>query len=216
MKKVKVGLLFLMATVFMLILAVCVQTGATEAGSTRGNGDNAGDFPHRPAVLYSMEDKLKYPPPDNLSTPLPESEIARIVFSKAWLLQNDEDAKPDVVKITFPTTWVDEKYLLSSTVPPVGGQIKEISADEPIVMLSLPKEMLKSFDINQDPDIITISYPADKLEFYKNIAALALNKKHTGAGEVINEDSSLPKPSISTDDFYSERAWYFRNPAFTA
>jgi|Deesub1362B_J571_1020462.scaffolds.fasta_scaffold05714_3 hypothetical protein len=85
--------------------------------------------------------------PTETSPPLPESELTHIPFPKTWLLENDADENPDLVKVTFPASWIDNS--------------PEVSSDEPIVLLRVPKKMLRLDDLNEDPELITIQYPKD-------------------------------------------------------
>ncbi|MCK9357409.1 MAG: hypothetical protein M0R22_09755, partial [Dehalococcoidia bacterium] len=77
------------------------------------------------------------------STPLPESEMTRITFSRKWLLENDQDPGESYVKITFPESWLRE--------PP------HIPEDE-AVEVRIPTLWLKHNNESDNPDEITASF----------------------------------------------------------
>ena len=81
--------------------------------------------------------------PFTSSTPLPESEMTRITFSRKWLLENDQDPGESYVKITFPESWLRE--------PP------HIPEDE-AVEVRIPTLWLKHNNESDNPDEITASF----------------------------------------------------------
>lgn len=136
---------------------------------------------------------------------------AQIIVSQAWLLQNDEDARPDIVKITFPANWLNKT---------------EVSGKEPIVLLRIPKKMLELDDINVDPNILTISYPVNMFEFHTNVTVMNESRARLEQVAASTNEKSLPsQPSVSnlvsTEPTgvqaidYQERAWYYRNSGYT-
>ena len=172
------------------------------AQDTRDNGDNAGGLPPRPTFLSSVGDpRYAYKFRDNIhpTPPVPECEMARIVFSEAWLSQNDEDPMPDVAEITFPAAWINEN---------------RAGADEPVVVLSVPKVILRAINTSEDPDMITISCRMSWFGSYENIAAMNENKPSVGRSE--NENPPLPEPSVSTQQSvsYQERIWYGQDASY--
>jgi len=97
------------------------------------------------------EDRLTGPTtpiPDNpnppSSTPLPESEMTRIIFSRQWLLENDQDPGERYVKITFPESWLRE--------PP------NIPEGDEAVELRIPALWLAHNNESDNPDEITASF----------------------------------------------------------
>ncbi|MDW7726715.1 MAG: hypothetical protein SCH70_06300 [Candidatus Methanoperedens sp.] len=164
----------------------------------------------------SINDKLSYEEELRLiknytpTPPMPDSDIARIVVPEAWLLPNDEDARIDIVKITFPVDWLNKT---------------QVSDNEPIVLLRIPKKMLGLDDTNEDPNRITISYPVDMFEFYTNITAMSKGRVSSEkVATSTNGKSSLSQLSgnltgaepISIQGIdYQERANYQRNSGYT-
>lgn len=98
-----------------------------------------------------------------LTPPAEPPEMARIVFSEAWLSQNDEDPMPDIAEITFPAAWINENR---------AGIEARVGADEPVVVLSVPKVILRAINTSEDPDMITISCRMSWFGSYENIAAM--------------------------------------------
>ncbi len=84
--------------------------------------------------------------PPMTSEPLPESELTRITFSKKWLLENDVEPDHATVKITFPSSWLEEP-------PPV-------AADDESIELTVPTDMLNAHNESANPNEITVSFPA--------------------------------------------------------
>jgi hypothetical protein len=96
-----------------------------------------------------------YTPP----SPIPESEMARIIFSKTWFMQNDEDPRTSHVRLTFPVTWLEKP---------------SVSDNEPIILLRMPKSALELNDINSDPEMLTVSYTAERFKEFPNMTAASL------------------------------------------
>lgn len=94
-----------------------------------------------------------YTPP----TPIPESEMAHVIFSRTLFIRNDEDPQPDIVQLTFPRKWLDK--------PEVGG-------DEPVILLRVPKRLLELNNINPDPEKITLNLRADRFREFSNVTAI--------------------------------------------
>ncbi|MFA6331312.1 MAG: hypothetical protein WCX22_00020 [Methanoregula sp.] len=110
---------------------------------------------NKDALTYEEMQRLmkNYTPP----TPVPESEMARIIFSKSWFTQNDKDPRADRVQLTFPVAWLDN--------PPVTG-------DEAVVLLRVPKRVLELDNRNPDPGMITVSYPDMYFKEFPNRSAM--------------------------------------------
>jgi hypothetical protein len=83
--------------------------------------------------------------PSEPSTPVPESEMARITFSLEWLMENDVAPDDDTVTITFPASWLRE--------PP------EIPEEDETVELAVPMRLLMDHNESDDPDEITVTFP---------------------------------------------------------
>ena len=132
--------------------------------------------------------------PTKSSLPLPESELTHIAFPKRWLLENDEDESPDLIKITFPASWVDD--------PP------KVDTSEQVVLLRVPKEMLKLDDSNEDPRLITIHYPAEWFRFHSD-SEESNRAVETYSLEHVNRSPSQRSIGIQAIE-YQERVW-FRN-----
>ncbi len=146
------------------------------------------------------------------STPsLPESAIAQIILSKAWFLQNDEDARSEVVQITIPTNWLDKT---------------PVNENESIVLLRIPKRMLELDNINVDPSQITVSYPVDMFKFYSNIDEMKIAEMNREKRILITNDQlSTTSPSVSDPVILKSdvnraidrqvRAWHQRNTGYS-
>ena len=94
------------------------------------------------AHSFSYADFQPGPP----STPLPQSEITRIVFSREWLIVNDADPDPGTVDVTFPASWLEE--------PP------DIPESEESVELAVPTRLLMDHNTSDNPDEITVTFPS--------------------------------------------------------
>ena len=108
-------------------------------------------------ISYEEMKRLEknYTPP----SPIPESEMARIIFSKTWFMQHDEDPRTSHVRLTFPVTWLDK--------PPV-------SDNEPVILLRVPKSALELNDVNPDPEMLNVSYTAERFKEFPNMTAVNL------------------------------------------
>jgi hypothetical protein len=93
------------------------------------------------AQSFSFEHFQPGPP----STPLPQSEMIRITFSRTWLLENDVEPDEGTVTITFPESWLRE--------PP------EIPDGEETVELAVPTRLLMDHNMSDNPDEITVTFP---------------------------------------------------------
>jgi len=80
------------------------------------------------------------------STPVPESEMTRITFSRDWLLENDHSAGEGTVTITFPASWLEE--------PPVIPERQET------IELVVPTRLLMDHNMSDNPDEIAVTFPA--------------------------------------------------------
>jgi hypothetical protein len=109
----------------------------------------AGDVQFIEIHAGSYDSETFFRPPMT-STPLPESELTRITFSKKWLLGNDIEPDPATVKITFPSSWLEEP-------PPVGED------DEPVT-LTVPTDMLNAHNESVNPGEITVVFPVSYFE----------------------------------------------------
>ncbi|MDW7774761.1 MAG: outer membrane lipoprotein carrier protein LolA [Methanosarcinales archaeon] len=104
-----------------------------------------------------------------LSTPSNESELISFVFPEAWLLENDENEDPEIINLSFPSSQLnnlliyDEEY--SEYLTP-----EDITDNEKVVLLKMPKTMFKFF--NKDPDTVAINFPIEKFESYPNISEM--------------------------------------------
>lgn len=130
--------------------------------------------------------------PDNIpdTPPVPESEIAEIIFSEKWLSENNKSDSPVSFNITFPTKWLDESPKLSK----IG---------EPVVKLRAPKEKIYFSDENPDPDVIKISFPSECFYPDKDDNGDIPETEET-------EDSIdwLNKSRGIETDLYQERRWF--------
>lgn len=160
----------------------------------------------QPAAASLPELPTPVPPekmPRNLTPPLPESELTHIVIPASWLLEKDEDERPDVVRITFPVSWINK--------PPNF----EIDDNESIAYLRCPKELLKVMDTNEDPNLITVSLPLDMhiLMIFSNVSEFRSSLLDwTNASGKIRNDKFKPGESEFTPEAdpveYWERIWY--------
>lgn len=181
MRAVKVGLA-------VLLVSLLVTAGVAIALETIN-----GQKEELPSFRPTISDK-KGMRPTKSSPPLPESDLTHIVFPKRWLLENDEDESPDLIKITFPASWVDS--------PP------KVDTGEQVVLLRVPKKMLKLDDSNEDPRLITIHYPAEWFRFHSDSEESNRAGK-THSLEHVNRSPSQRSIGIQAIE-YQERVW-FRN-----
>jgi hypothetical protein len=121
---------------------------------------NEGEIQKLPDFQPSINDKLSYDEEQRLikdyvpSPSVPESDMAKILFSKTWFIQNDKDPRSDLVQLTFPETWLNNPL---------------VSEGESIIMLRIPERMLELDDTNSDPELITVSYPNEMFEGFSNL-----------------------------------------------
>jgi hypothetical protein len=121
-----------------------------------------------PAFMPSIKDKISYAEMKRLEKdyvppePIPESEIAQIIFPKTWVIRNDEDSRADKVELTFPVSWLDKS---------------PASDDEAIVVLRVPRKLLELIDTNPNPAMITISYPNGRLKEFPNLKEINFNSQ---------------------------------------
>lgn len=143
---------------------------------------------------HPPKSKIEVPKP---SPPLNESELTHIVFPVAWLLSNDQDKRYNVVKISFPERWIEN--------PPKVGK------GTPVALLRMPKDLLKTWDLSDDPDIITVALPIDEFEFYSDVS----NIKNRRLGDEVQfpSISSSTTPRISSySNTNQERVFYACEP----
>ena len=182
LRKLSVVLLALLLAGMAMVPIVSAETisAQTNTAATSNENDVQKDnaIPELPDFMPGIKDKPSYEEMKRLmkttpsSPPVPESEMARIIFAKTWFMQNDEDPQADEVQLTFPVTWLD--------TPPV-------SDDEAIVLLRIPKRLLELGDINSDPEMITVSYPVTRFREFSNLNAINL----TPQVQKINLDTDL-------------------------
>ncbi len=79
------------------------------------------------------------------STPLPQSEMTRITFSRDWLIENDVEPNPATIRVTFPSSWLE-------TQP-------AIPEGEATVELSVPTRLLMDSNTSKNPDELTVTLP---------------------------------------------------------
>jgi hypothetical protein len=174
MKKIKIGIILAIFSLFLIFVTIGVigtpqaeisaQTNIA-ARSDENGAQNDGTTPTLPDFMPSIKDKGSYDEMQQLmrnttfSPPVPESEMAWIVFSKTRFIQNDENPRADMVQLTFPITWLD-------TSP--------VSDDEAVVLLRVPKRLLELGNTNSDPEMITVLYPDTSFREFSNIMAINL------------------------------------------
>ena len=87
-----------------------------------------------------------------------------------------------MVQLTFPVTWLNTP---------------DVSDNEAIVMLRVPKKMLELDDTNSDSGMITVSYPETMFEGFSNLnekdvtlqerqKASGINLQHSGNQSALN------------------------------
>ena len=114
-------------------------------------------FPGKP--IYNTDDII-------LSTPLNESELISIAFSESWLLENDENKDPQIIKTTIPVSQLNS--IQTNTEGYIGYLAPTaIGNDERVVLFQMPKTMFKFF--NKDPLNVTINFPVEHFVYYPNI-----------------------------------------------
>jgi hypothetical protein len=93
------------------------------------------------AQSFSHADFQPGPP----STPLPQSEMIRITFSKEWLLENDVEPDEDLVTITFLESWL--------------RHTPDIPEREETVEFAVPRRLLMDHNTSEHPAMITVTFP---------------------------------------------------------
>jgi len=157
-----------------------------------------------------------------LSPPLNESELISIVFPEAWLLENDENKDPRLIRILFPASQLNN---LQVNTEEHAGYLapREIRNDEKVVLLQMPKTMFRFF--NKNPDNITIDYPLEYFTFYPNINEMYNDKNKKVKSNLSNQvdnvfsqqaEHFLPFTQQSTlaTEFYGEWVQYYRKTAY--
>jgi hypothetical protein len=95
--------------------------------------------------LFAQSFSYAHFQPGPPSTPVSESEMTRITFSRTWLLENDVEPDKGTVTITFPESWLRD--------PP------DIPEGEEIVELAVPTRLLMDHNTSDDPSVITVTFP---------------------------------------------------------
>ncbi|MDD1702522.1 MAG: hypothetical protein LUQ31_06045 [Methanoregula sp.] len=125
--------------------------------------NNNETVPTLPDFMPGIEDKPSYEEMQQLMknysppSPVPESEMAWIIFSKEWVMENDEDPDSDVVQLTFPATWLNKS---------------PVSDDDAVVLLRVPARLLELQNTN--PDMVTVTFSKDQYKEFPNISAINL------------------------------------------
>lgn len=170
--------------VVLMVMVVVVPVGADD-----------GKTVEKPDFTPSIADKKMYEKfyePRKITPPLPASEITNITFSKVWISERDEDWRSDVVKITFPASWLSK--------PP---EVRENGAQ--LVTLRVPRELLKFLDTNKDPDKITVDLPSKMFEGYSDAGEMAED-----VSPLLLPHSEIGSGSGTKAIEYQERYWYHR------
>jgi len=144
------------------LVSGCLQKDLTYGNSPENNPEN-NESPRGLSVFHHIEKNISYEdmkrweenytPP----TPIPESEMAHVIFSRTLFIWNDEDPQPDIVQLTFPRKWLDKP---------------EVSGDEPVILLRVPKRLLELNNINPDPEKITLNFRADRFREFSNVTTI--------------------------------------------
>lgn len=100
-----------------------------------------------PAMMLPPRLKHKIPKNATSSPSVPESDMATIIVTEEWLLQNSKSPDSDNINITFPREWINNPRLS------VGNQ-------QDTVKLRLPKTLMESLNKksgNSNPYMVSIS-----------------------------------------------------------
>ncbi len=98
-------------------------------------------------IGFQVQGEMGVPPS---IPPLPESEIARIIFPKNWLLANDAEPDPSTLKITFPRSWLHN-------APP-------LPEGETAIRLIVPYLLLEEHNESKNPEELTVVFPVRYFE----------------------------------------------------
>jgi hypothetical protein len=114
---------------------------------------------------------LEYVPWNELqpATPLPQSEILNLVFSREWLDTHDTNPDPQIFNVTMTL----EEFNSSFAPDPEDPKLllhHAVEDDNPVAFLNMPKTMFASF--NHDPSVVTINFPDSFFRFYDSLEAL--------------------------------------------
>lgn len=170
-----------------------------------------------PVFQPGINDKLSYEEEKLLqknytqSSSVPETDMVEIIFSQAWVLQNDRDSRKEMIQLTFPVSWLNTP---------------EVQNDESVIMLRVPKHMLELDNISKDPTQICISYPEYMFEEFLNLDQknIKLQERQDALDTAIKHSvkstfSAPKKDSRATTGSKSidrqVRAWYQRDTAYT-
>ncbi len=114
------------------------------------------------------------------ATPLPQSEILNLVFSREWLSIHDTNPDPQIFNVTMTTEEFNSSFAPDPVDPTLFRQT-EVEDDKPVALLNMPKNMFARF--NDDPEKVTINFPDSFFRFYDSINALHedLDRRRAGS-----------------------------------
>lgn len=113
------------------------------------------------------------------ATPLPQSEILNLVFSREWLSTHDTNPDPQIFNVTMTTEEFNSSFAPDPVDPTLLRQT-EVEDDKPVALLNMPKNMFAGF--NDDPGKVKINFPDSFFRFYDSMNALHEDLDRRGAG----------------------------------
>ena len=176
----------------ILIVSMAFVPAVSAEKKSKENLENFTPFPGKP--IYNTDDIV-------LSTPLNESELISIAFSESWLLENDENKDPQIIKTTIPVSQLNT--IQTNTEGYIGYLAPTaIGNDERVVLFQMPKTMFKFF--NRDPLNVTINFPVEHFVYYPNISELNKDKRNNELLNSMNKKEKTNLPKIGDDEISSK------------
>jgi hypothetical protein len=103
------------------------------------------------------------------ATPLPQSEILNLVFSREWLDSHDTNPDQHIFNVTISDTEFNASFAQDPEDPDLLLQ-NEAQEDRPVAFLNMPKSMFARF--NDEPSVVKINFPDSFFRFYDNMDEL--------------------------------------------
>jgi len=103
------------------------------------------------------------------ATPLPQSEVLNLVFSRDWLDTHDTNPDPQIFEITMTVEDYNASFVPDSNDPDLLRHAA-VRDEKPVALLNMPKDMFERF--NDDPSLVKIHFPDSFFRFYDSMDAL--------------------------------------------
>lgn len=103
------------------------------------------------------------------ATPLPQSEVLNLVFSRDWLDTHDTNPDPQIFEITMTVEDYNASFVPDLNDPDLLRHAA-VRDEKPVALLNMPKDMFERF--NDDPSLVKIHFPDSFFRFYDSMDAL--------------------------------------------